>query len=253
MIYIENLTVEIDGKEILKDLNLTINKGEIHAIMGPNGSGKSTLSKVIAGSKEYLIKNGDIFVENEFEKLSIIDKEPSDRAKLGIFLAFQHPIEIPGLTNFIFLKTAFDEICKFKGVKVTINEFNNMLNNKLEELNLEKSFMNRGLNSDFSGGEKKKNEILQMVILNPKIAFLDEIDSGLDIDSLKIVSETIRKFHSKKNSIVIVTHYNKILEYIQPDFVHVMYKGKIIKSGNKELSQRIEKEGYELIIKEQGC
>lgn len=250
MLKIENLHVETLGKEILKGVNLEINSGEIHAIMGPNGSGKSTLSKVIAGAPEYSISKGDILLEANFKNISLLDKEPFERALLGIFLGFQHPIEIPGLSNFSFLKAAFDEICKSKGVKMDIIQFKTLLEEKMKFLNISYDFIERNVNSDFSGGEKKKNEILQMALLNPKISFLDEIDSGLDVDSLKVVANAVKKLSNNNNSIILITHYQRILEYITPDFVHVMYEGKIIKSGKKELALEIEKKGYDWLINE---
>ncbi len=248
MLKIENLYAETLGKEILKGVNLNINPGEIHAIMGPNGSGKSTLSKVIAGAPEYIITKGDILLESNFKNISLLEKEPSERALLGIFLGFQHPVEIPGLSNFSFLKAAFDEVCKSKGVKTDILQFKNLLEEKMKFLNISPDFIERNVNTDFSGGEKKRNEILQMALLNPKISFLDEIDSGLDVDSLRIVANAIKELSNKNNSTVLITHYQRILEYIIPDFVHIMYEGKIIKSGGKELALEIEKKGYDWLI-----
>lgn len=251
MFKISNLSVEANGKKILKALNFEVNKGEVHAIMGPNGSGKSTLSKVIAGSPEYKILEGTIEMESSLESKDVLKMAPHERAREGIFVAFQYPTEIPGINNLSFLKTVFDVICKSKNVAtIGIVEFKKLVEEKIKMLDMPETFLNREVNVDFSGGEKKRNEILQMAVLNPKIAFLDETDSGLDVDSLKIVAGGIKKLSTKRNSTVLITHYERILEYIQPNFVHILYNGQIIKTGGQELAGRVEKEGYEKIIEE---
>lgn len=251
MLNIKNLKVESSGKEILKSLSLEVKKGEIHAIMGPNGSGKSTLSKVVAGSSEYEVKGGSINLESGFESKDLLKMAPHERARAGLFVAFQYPLEIEGITNFNFLKNIFDVACKSKGVKsLGTLQFKKFLEEKIDKLKMPSHFLERDLNSGFSGGEKKRNEILQMAILNPRVAFLDETDSGLDVDSLKIVSNGINELSNDENSIVLITHYERILKYIHPHFVHILYKGKIIKTGGKDLASRVEKEGYGDIIRE---
>ena len=241
MLKIENLKAKIDNKEILKGLNLEIKPGEVHAIMGPNGSGKSTLSNVLSGKKGYTV-SGDVTYLNE----NLLDLEIEERAHKGIFLAFQYPLEIPGVNTNIFLKTSLNAIKKAKGEKeLDAIEFLKLVKQKAGELKFDEKILSRQLNVGFSGGEKKKNEILQMSILNPKLSILDETDSGLDIDALKIVSEGVNALRSKESSFLIITHYQRLLEYIKPDFVHVLINGQIVKSGGSELALELEKKGYE--------
>ena len=241
MLKIEDLKVSIDNKDILKGLNLEIKAGEVHAIMGPNGSGKSTLSNVLSGKKGYEI-SGKV----TFEEKNLLNLEVEERAHKGIFLAFQYPLEIPGVNTNIFLKTSLNAIKKSRGEKeLDAIEFLKLVKQKALDLKFDEKILSRQLNVGFSGGEKKKNEILQMSILNPKLSILDETDSGLDIDALKIVSEGVNVLRNKKSSFLIITHYQRILDYIKPDFVHVLINGKIVKSGGSELAQELEKKGYE--------
>ena len=241
MLQIKNLKAKIDNKEILKGLNLEIKPGEVHAIMGPNGSGKSTLSNVLSGKKGYTI-TGEVKYFNE----NLLDLEIEERAHKGIFLAFQYPLEIPGVNTNIFLKTSLNAIKKAKGEKeLDAIEFLKLVKQKAGELKFDEKILSRQLNVGFSGGEKKKNEILQMSILNPKLSILDETDSGLDIDALKIVSEGVNALRSKESSFLIITHYQRLLEYIKPDFVHVLINGQIVKSGGSELALELENKGYE--------
>jgi len=241
MLKIEDLKASIDNKDILKGLNLEIKAGEVHAIMGPNGSGKSTLSNVLSGKKGYEI-SGKV----TFEEKNLLNLEVEERAHKGIFLAFQYPLEIPGVNTNIFLKTSLNAIKKSRGEKeLDAIEFLKLVKQKALDLKFDEKILSRQLNVGFSGGEKKKNEILQMSILNPKLSILDETDSGLDIDALKIVSEGVNALRSKKSSFLIITHYQRILDYIKPDFVHVLINGKIVKSGGSELAQELEKKGYE--------
>jgi Fe-S cluster assembly ATP-binding protein len=241
MLQIKDLKAKIDNKEILKGLNLEIKPGEVHAIMGPNGSGKSTLSNVLSGKKGYMV-SGDVTYLNE----NLLDLEIEERAHKGIFLAFQYPLEIPGVNTNIFLKTSLNAIKKANGeVELDAIEFLKLVKKKAAELKFDEKILSRQLNVGFSGGEKKKNEILQMSILNPKLSILDETDSGLDIDALKIVSEGVNALRSKESSFLIITHYQRLLEYIKPDFVHVLINGKIVKSGGSELALELESKGYE--------
>jgi Fe-S cluster assembly ATP-binding protein len=243
MLTVKDLKVKIDNKEILKGLNLEIKPGEVHAIMGPNGSGKSTLSNVLSGKKGYTV-TGEVkyFSEN------LLDLEIEERAHKGIFLAFQYPLEIPGVNTNIFLKTSLNAIKKAKGEKVLdAIEFLKLVKQKAAELKFDEKILSRQLNVGFSGGEKKKNEILQMSILNPKLSILDETDSGLDIDALKVVSEGVNALRSKDNSFLIITHYQRLLNYIKPDFVHVLINGQIVKSGGSELALELESKGYETL------
>lgn len=232
----------LDGKEILKGLNLDINKGEVHVIMGPNGTGKSTLSKVILGSNDYKVTSGDILVDNN----SIIDLDTNNRANLGIFLSMQSPISIEGVTNSEFLRTALSNKL---GKNVGIYEFIKKMEKGMDDLHMDHSMMHRSINQDFSGGERKKNEILQMLILEPKLLILDELDSGLDVDSLKITCNNINNYlkEHKETSVLIITHYTRMLEYIKPDYVHVLSNGKVIKTGDYKLAQKIEKEGFNCV------
>lgn len=239
---IKNLKASINEIEILKDLNLTINKGEIHAIMGPNGSGKSTFSKVIAGHPAYKVVSGKIL----FNGNSILDLNPEERSHLGIFLAFQYPIEIPGVSNEDFLRLAYNSKLKSQNIpEVDPIEFLTLINDKLKIIDMSASFLNRNVNEGFSGGEKKRNEILQMALLNPQLSILDETDSGLDIDALKVISKGINAYMSSEKAIVLITHYQRLLDYIKPDYIHVMQNGKIVKTGNAELAIELEKKGYE--------
>ncbi len=246
MLEIKNLIVSINENEILRGLNLTIQKGEIHAIMGTNGSGKSTLSKVLSGHPAYKVISGNIF----FEGKDITEYLPEERSKLGIFLGFQYPIEIPGVSNEEFLRTAYNINRKNKNLEpLNPIDFLNILKKKLEISNLSIDFLSRNVNEGFSGGEKKRNEILQMSLLDPIIAILDEVDSGLDIDALKNLSLTINNFMNKNKSLILITHYQRLLDYIKPDFIHIMHKGKIVKTGDASLAFTLEKEGYESLIK----
>ncbi len=234
--------VEEDGNEILKGVNLTIDKGDIHAIMGPNGSGKSTLSKVVAGHPAYEVTEGDVLYEGE----SILELDPEERAHLGIFLAFQYPVEVPGVTNKTLLRQAYNTIAKEQGrEELDPLEFEDYVKERLEIVDMKKEFLDRSINSGFSGGEKKRNEIFQMAVLNPKLSFLDETDSGLDIDALKVVANGINYLSEENNAVVLVTHYQRILDYVVPDHVHVMIDGKIAKSGDKALAVKLEEEGYD--------
>ncbi|MDP7541461.1 MAG: Fe-S cluster assembly ATPase SufC [Candidatus Pelagibacter bacterium] len=245
MLKIKDLVAKVEGKEILKGLNLNINPGEIHAIMGPNGSGKSTLSNIITGKKGYEI-SGDIIFENK----SLLDLEIEERAQKGIFLAFQYPLEITGVNTNNFFKTSLNVIKKARGEKeLDAIEFLKLLKSRASELKFDNKFLSRQLNVGFSGGEKKKNEILQMSLLNPKLSILDETDSGLDIDALKIVAEVVNSLKSKDKSFLIITHYQRLLNYIKPDFVHVLMNGKIIKSGGREIALELEQKGYENLNK----
>ena len=242
LLEIKDLQVSINENKILKNLNLKINKGEIHAIMGPNGSGKSTFSKVLAGHPAYSVLNGDIF----FKGLSILELEPEERSHLGIFLAFQYPIEIPGVSNEDFLRLAYNSKQKFYNKpEIDPIEFLTIVNEKLKLVSMSPLFLSRNVNEGFSGGEKKRNEILQMILLNSELSILDETDSGLDIDALKIISTGINNFMSPDKSIILITHYQRLLDYINPTFVHVMQNGKIIKTGSADLAKELENKGYE--------
>lgn len=239
---IKDLQVSINDNEILKNLNLTVNKGEIHAIMGPNGSGKSTFSKVVAGHPAYSVLGGDIL----FKGTSILDLDPEDRSHLGIFLAFQYPIEIPGVSNEDFLRLAYNSKQKsYNQPEVDPIEFLSIIYEKLKLVNMSPLFLSRNVNEGFSGGEKKRNEILQMILLDSELSILDETDSGLDIDALKIISMGINNFMNENKSIVLITHYQRLLDYINPTYVHVMQNGKIIKTGSAELAKELENKGYE--------
>jgi Fe-S cluster assembly ATP-binding protein len=244
MLTIKNLHATIEGKEILKGIDLEIKAGEVHAIMGPNGSGKSTLANIVAGNEAYEVTKGEII----FDGKELLEMDTEDRAREGVFLAFQYPVEIPGVSNATFLKTAINEIKKYHNQpELTPKEFLQLMKEKSKILGMEEALISRSVNVGFSGGEKKRNEILQMLMLNPKLALLDETDSGLDIDALKIVSNGVNLFKAKNNAVLVVTHYQRLLNYIQPDFVHVLYNGKIIKSGGKELALELEDKGYDWI------
>nr|QXM17570.1 Iron-sulfur cluster formation ABC transporter ATP-binding subunit [Chaetoceros socialis] len=239
---IKDLKAAINTNEILKSLNLKVHRGEIHAIMGPNGSGKSTFSKVLAGHPAYEVLNGDIL----FKGISILELEPEERSHLGIFLAFQYPIEIPGVSNEDFLRLAYNAKQKYNDEpEIDPLEFLMIINQKLELVDMSSTFLSRNVNEGFSGGEKKRNEILQMILLDSELSILDETDSGLDIDALKIISNGINTFMDETKAIILITHYQRLLDYIKPDFVHVMQDGKIIKTGNAELAKELELKGYE--------
>ena len=247
MIEIKNLHANIDGREILKGINLTVNKGEVHAIMGPNGSGKSTLAQVIAGREDYEVTQGEIL----FNGKNLLGLSTEARACEGIFLAFQYPVEIPGVSNTTLLKNALNSIRKYRGEEeLDAMEFLTLVKKKMSLVELSEDLLRRSVNEGFSGGEKKRNEIFQMAVLQPKLAILDETDSGLDIDALRIVANGVTKLKSPENATIVVTHYQRLLNYIVPDFVHVLYNGKIIKSGDKSLALELEDKGYDWVIEE---
>ena len=249
MISIKNLHANIEGKEILKGINLEIKAGEVHAIMGPNGSGKSTLASVLAGRDGYEIMKGSIVFENK----NLLDLEAEERAREGIFLAFQYPVEIPGVSTTNFLKTAINQIRQHRGEKsLDAVAFLKLMKSKMKLVEIDQALLSRSLNEGFSGGEKKRNEIFQMAMLEPKLAILDETDSGLDIDALRIVSHGVNSLKSKDNAIILITHYQRLLDYILPDFVHVLFDGKIVKTGDKSLAMELEKKGYDWIKAEHG-
>ncbi|MER3319389.1 Fe-S cluster assembly ATPase SufC [uncultured Allomuricauda sp.] len=247
MLEIKNLHASVEDKEILKGIDLKVNAGEVHAIMGPNGSGKSTLAEVIAGQEEFEVGEGSILLEGEdLEELS-----PEERAHKGVFLSFQYPVEIPGVSVTNFMKTAINESRKAQGLEdMPANEMLKKIREKSEMLEIDRKFLSRSLNEGFSGGEKKRNEIFQMAMMEPKLAILDETDSGLDIDALRIVANGVNKLRSKDNAIIVITHYQRLLEYIVPDFVHVLHNGKIVKSGTKELALELEEKGYDWLKEE---
>lgn len=249
MLEIKNLHASIDGKEILKGLSLTVKENEVHAIMGPNGSGKSTLSKIIAGHPDYEVTSGSLEYEVNFKKKSLLDLTADARAREGIFLAFQYPVEVPGVNNAEFLRASFNAICRHQGVEeMDPLDFDSFVREKINYLGLPEAFIDRQLNVDFSGGEKKKNELLQMAILSPRLSVLDEVDSGLDVDSLRAVSAGVNKLRNENNALVLITHYQRLLNYIVPDFVHVLHDGKIIKTGGRDLALAIEERGYDWIL-----
>ena len=247
MLSIKNLHASIDGKEILKGINLEIKAGEVHAIMGPNGSGKSTLAAILAGRSEYEITAGEV----TYNGIDLLELSAEDRAREGVFLAFQYPIEIPGVSNINFLKTAIGEIRAYKGLEpMTAKDFLIMLKEKQKLVEFDSKLVSRSINEGFSGGEKKRNEIFQMAMLEPKLSILDETDSGLDIDALRIVANGVNKLKSEENATIIITHYQRLLDYIIPDFVHILHNGKIVKSGLKELALELEEKGYDFIKEE---
>ena len=247
MLKIKNIHAKIEDKGILKGINLEIKAGEIHAIMGPNGSGKSTLASVITGKEEYEVTEGEILFENE----DLEEVSPEERAHKGIFMSFQYPIEIPGITTTNFIKTAINETRKARGENdMPAKDMLKMLREKCDLLDIDQKFLSRSINDGFSGGEKKRNEIFQMAMLEPKLAILDETDSGLDIDALKIVANGVNKLKSQDNAVIVITHYQRLLDYIVPDYVHVLFDGKIVKSGTKDLAHELEKKGYDWIKEE---
>lgn len=247
MLVIKDLKVSIEGKDILKGINLEVNKGEVHAIMGPNGSGKSTLAQVLAGREEYEVTGGEVL----FEGKDLLELLTEDRACEGLFLAFQYPIEIPGVSNTNLLKNSLNSIRKYRGEEeLDAMEFLTLIKKKMAMVEMPQDLLSRSVNEGFSGGEKKKNEIFQMAVIDPKLAILDETDSGLDIDALRTVAKGVNKIKSEENAIVLVTHYQRLLNYIVPDFVHVLYQGKIIKSGDKTLAHELEERGYDWVIEE---
>lgn len=244
MLQIKDLKAKIDNKEILKGINLEVKAGEVHAIMGPNGSGKSTLASVLAGREDYEVTGGEI----KFFEKDLIEMAPEDRAREGIFLAFQYPVEIPGVSTINFLKTALNEIREYRGLApLDAKSFLDLMREKSKLVEIDPTLLKRSLNEGFSGGEKKRNEIFQMAMLEPKLAILDETDSGLDIDALRIVANGVNQLKSKDNAVIVVTHYQRLLDYIVPDFVHVLYNGRIVKSGTKELALELEEKGYDWI------
>ena len=244
MLSIKNLHASIGDKEILKGINLEIKAGEVHAIMGPNGAGKSTLSAVIAGNENYEVTEGEVILDGE----DLAELAPEERAHKGVFLSFQYPVEIPGVSVTNFMRSAINETRKAKGQEeMPANEMLKLIREKSELLEIDRKFLSRSLNEGFSGGEKKRNEIFQMAMLEPKLAILDETDSGLDIDALRIVANGVNKLKSENNAIIVITHYQRLLDYIVPDFVHVLYNGKIVKSGGKELAYELEEKGYDWI------
>lgn len=250
MLKIKNLHASIEGKDILKGINLEVKPGEVHAIMGPNGSGKSTLASVIAGKEDYEVEEGEILLNEE----PMDELGADERAHKGIFLSFQYPVEIPGVSVTNFMKTAINETRKAQGLEeMPANEMLKKIREKAELLEIDRKFLSRSLNEGFSGGEKKRNEIFQMAMLEPKLAILDETDSGLDIDALRIVANGVNKLKSKDNAVIVITHYQRLLDYIVPDFVHVLYNGKIVKSGSKELAHELEAKGYDWIKEEVGA
>jgi len=242
MLSIRNLHASVEDKAILKGLDLEVKAGEVHAIMGPNGSGKSTLGNVLAGREAYEVTDGEVLLDG----MDLLELSPEDRAREGVFLAFQYPVEIPGVSNINFLKTALNEIRAYKGLPpIEAREFLNKVKEKQQLVEFDAKLANRSLNEGFSGGEKKRNEILQLAMLEPKLAILDETDSGLDIDALRIVAKGVNQLRTENNAFVVITHYQRLLEYIVPDFVHVLYNGRIVRSGTKELALELEEKGYD--------
>lgn len=245
LIYIKNLHASINDREILKGINLTVNEGEVHAIMGPNGSGKSTLSAVLAGKENYTVTGGSVTYMGK----NLLEMQPEERSWAGIFLGFQYPVEIPGVTNVNFMKTAVNQHRKHNGLPpLSAAEYLKLMREKLAVVEMDPAFSSRGVNVGFSGGEKKRNEIFQMAMLDPRLAILDETDSGLDVDALRIVANGVNKLKKSTNATIVITHYQRLLDYIVPDIVHVLYKGRIIKSAGKELAMEVEKRGYDWLI-----
>ncbi len=249
MLEVKNLKAKVDEKEILKGLNLTVKPGEVHAIMGPNGAGKSTLSKILAGHPAYEVTAGEIKYDINFQMQNLLELTPDVRAKEGIFLGFQYPVEVPGVSNFTFLHTAFNSILEHQGSEaMSEGEFREFLYQKMKLVSMKPEYLERPVNVGFSGGEKKRNEILQMAVLSPRLALLDETDSGLDIDALRIVAEGVNKLRSKDKAIILVTHYQRLLDYIKPDYVHVLSDGKIVQTGDASLALELEKKGYDWLV-----
>lgn len=247
MLQIKNLQASIDGKQILKGINLEINPGEVHAIMGPNGAGKSTLASVLAGRQDYTVTDGSV----TFDGKDLLDLSPEERAGEGLFLSFQYPVEIPGLSTTNFIKTAVNEVRKYRGQEpLDAVGFLKMMKEKMALMEMDQAMLSRSLNEGFSGGEKKRNEIFQMAMLQPKLAILDETDSGLDIDAIRVVANGVNKLRSDNNAVLAITHYQRLLDYLVPDFVHVLYNGRIVKSGTKELALELEERGYDFIKNE---
>jgi len=247
MLVIQNLQARVEEKEILRSISLTVNAGEVHAIMGPNGSGKSTLASILAGKQDYEVTGGSV----DFDGADLLELDPEERAAAGLFLAFQYPIEIPGVTNTYFLRAALNNVRKARGeAELTMTEFMKHIRSKVEMMELDPSLLSRSVNEGFSGGEKKRNEIFQMAVLEPKLCVLDETDSGLDIDALKIVANGVNHLRGEGRGIIVVTHYQRLLDYIVPDFVHVLMEGRIVKSGGKELAHELEAKGYSFIEEE---
>lgn len=245
MLKIKNLHAIVEEKEILKGINLEVNEGEVHAVMGPNGSGKSTLASVLAGNSKYEVTRGSVL----FRERDLLEMAPEDRAREGLFLSFQYPVEIPGVSMVNFMRAAVNEQRKYRGEEpISANDFLKLMRDKRELLGVDSQLISRSVNEGFSGGEKKKNEIFQMAILNPRLAILDETDSGLDIDALRVVAAGVNKLQTKENATIVITHYQRLLEYIKPDYVHVLYAGKIVRSGGPDLALELEKRGYDWLI-----